>query len=82
MRAELKWSTTENGKRFVIMVGTRKRRKLCVECLDFQTCCATPKGKYNTVVYVTLENFRFVDLIRYFLPVVKVKTCISFTGLS
>ena len=49
MKAELKCNTTENGKQFVITDGARKLRKLCVECLDFQTCCATPKGTYNAV---------------------------------
>ena len=56
MKAELKWNTTENGKQFVITDGTRKRRKLCVECLDFQTCCATPKGKFNKVATEHLKK--------------------------
>ena len=59
MKAELKWNTTENGEQFVITGGIRKRRKLCVECLDFQTCCATPKGKYYTIAIEHLtETFR------------------------
>ena len=36
---------TANGELFVIINGTRKLLQLFVECLDFLTRCASPKGE-------------------------------------